>query len=1067
MPTKQLLEKLAESERQKSYILSNSPTFIFYLDRDYRYILANNKYSSLTGVSLEGIEGKKCYQYYQHRDNPCPDCPITRVLETGREVETEICRDGRTYLQKSVPISEDGIKGVLSSGFDITERKRAEEKNQHLMQVLRAIRNVNQLITKEKDQRKLLKGACKSLTESRGYYSAWIALLDESGKLTAHAESGLGKDFQPMVERLNQGKIPACGQTALKRSEVVVTEDPALICTDCPISHKCAGRGGMSVRLEHGGKVYGLLAVSVPLEQANDAEELGLLHEVAGDIAFALQDIEVEEQRRRLEHDAAERVKELDCLYGIAGIAEIPGLTVAEIYQKVVEILPASWQYPEIACARITAGDGEFKTANYRETDWRQSSAIRVKGDTAGYVEVGYLEKKPALYEGPFLKEERLLIDAIAERLGKITDRKKAEESVIASEAKYRFLTENMTDVIFTMDLDMNMTYVSPSVERMLGFTSEERMKQHPKEQLTPESYKLALETLQSALEKEISTGIQDNQLFDLELEYYHKDGTTRILEVICKPIRDERGNLTGVYGLCHDITDRKKAEDALREEHNLFVGGPTVVFKWAAAEGWPIEYVSPNVYRMLGYTDKELMESKHLYSEIIHPNDLPRVTEEFNRCIDGEYRPFVSEYRVLHKKGSVLWLHEHAIPIRDEKGEVIRNHGYVNDISDRKKAEQEKRDLERKAQVTDRLASVGEMASGVAHEINNPLTGVVGFSELLMQKELPEDIKDEVRIIHDGAQRVSGIVKRLLSFARHHKPVRSRANINEIVENTLSLRTYSMKTGNIEVITSLDPELPWTVADIGQLQQVFMNIIVNAETEMKRAHDGGKLTVRTEQAGEMIRISFKDDGPGIARENLAKVFDPFFTTREVGEGTGLGLSLSYGIIKEHKGNLYAESRKGKGATFFVEVPLIAEAEQLEMDELEETSGNKTSGGRILAIDDEPNILSLLEKVLTGEGYNVETAGSGKEALEMIRNKSYSAVLCDIKLPWMSGKEIYEKIGKIAPSLKKRVIFITGDTIGSGTAAFLEKTKTPYLNKPVDTKLLRREVNRVVITPTE
>ena len=382
-------------------------------------------------------------------------------------------------------------------------------------------------------------------------------------------------------------------------------------------------------------------------------------------------------------------------------------------------------------------------------------------------------------------------------------------------------------------------------------------------------------------------------------------------------------------------------------------------------------------------------------------------------------------------------------------------------DITESKKAEEEKRELERKARVTDRLASVGEMASGVAHEINNPLTGVVGFSELLMQRELPEDIREEVRIIHDGSKRVADIVKRLLSFARQQKPVRTRTDINEIVENTLALRKYSLETGNIEVITSLDPDLPWTVADIGQLQQVFMNIIVNAEAEMKKAHGRGKLTVKTEQADDLIRISFRDDGPGIAKENLGKVFDPFFTTKPVGEGTGLGLSLSHGIIKEHKGNLYVESIKGKGTTFFVEIPLIAEAEQLEMNEPEETPDNKKTGGRILVIDDEPNVLSFLKEVLTREGYEVETADNGEEALEMMRNTRYSAIICDIKLPQMSGTEIYREMGKIAPSLKKRVIFVTGDVIGAGTAAFLKKNNALYVAKPIDITIMKKSLNAV------
>ena len=377
------------------------------------------------------------------------------------------------------------------------------------------------------------------------------------------------------------------------------------------------------------------------------------------------------------------------------------------------------------------------------------------------------------------------------------------------------------------------------------------------------------------------------------------------------------------------------------------------------------------------------------------------------------------------------------------------------------KQAVAERQELEKRVQLTDKLASIGEMASGIAHEINNPLTSVVGFSELLLEKELPEDLREDVEIIHDGSKRVTDIVKRLLTFARQHKPERTYTDINEIIESTLTLRKYALETGNIEVNARLDAGLPWTMADRGQLQQVFMNIIVNAETEMKQARGRGKLIVKTEQIGNTIRISFADDGPGIAKENIGKVFDPFFTTKEVGEGTGLGLSLSHGIIAEHKGVLYVKSRPGKGATFFIELPIIAEERQLDLAEpADEIKG--VSGARILVVDDEPTVLAFLKKVLGGEGYDVATVSSGEEALKRIGSEDYGLILLDIKLPGLSGAEIYEQIGKVAPSLQKRVIFITGDVISADTQAFLKRTKAPYVTKPFDIAKLKKEVGRIL-----
>jgi signal transduction histidine kinase len=261
---------------------------------------------------------------------------------------------------------------------------------------------------------------------------------------------------------------------------------------------------------------------------------------------------------------------------------------------------------------------------------------------------------------------------------------------------------------------------------------------------------------------------------------------------------------------------------------------------------------------------------------------------------------------------------------------------------------------------LSSRLATVGEMASGIAHEINNPLTSVIGFAQLLLQKDTTEDVKEYAKIIDDGAQRVANIVKRLLTFARQHKPEKVYVDINQIIETTLQLRAYELETSNIKVTRHLDTDLPWTMADASQLQRVFLNIIINAETEMSSAHGKGKLLIKTKATDNTIRISFKDSGPGIAKENLERIFDPFFTSRKGTKGTGLGLSICHAIISEHKGQLYVKSKLGQGATFIVELPLITEEKQLELAELATDESNRVVGAKILVVDDEPLTLQLL-----------------------------------------------------------------------------------------------------------
>ena len=225
---------------------------------------------------------------------------------------------------------------------------------------------------------------------------------------------------------------------------------------------------------------------------------------------------------------------------------------------------------------------------------------------------------------------------------------------------------------------------------------------------------------------------------------------------------------------------------------------------------------------------------------------------------------------------------------------------------------------------ITDRLASIGELASGLAHELNNPLTGVIGFSQLLLNKDLPDEIKEDIKIIYSEAKRAADVMKNLLIFARKHAPVKQLVDINGVIEKVLTLRAYEHKVENIQVVNRFSADLPPTMADYFQLQQVFLNIIINAEHFMVEAHGKGTSIITTEWVGDITRASFSDDGPGIAKENLGHLFDPFFTTKEVGKGTGLGLSICYGIITEHGGRIYADSKLDKGATFVVELPITA-----------------------------------------------------------------------------------------------------------------------------------------------
>jgi signal transduction histidine kinase len=229
---------------------------------------------------------------------------------------------------------------------------------------------------------------------------------------------------------------------------------------------------------------------------------------------------------------------------------------------------------------------------------------------------------------------------------------------------------------------------------------------------------------------------------------------------------------------------------------------------------------------------------------------------------------------------------------------------------------------MEEQLIMQDRLASVGELTSGLAHELNNPLTSVISFSSLLLGRDLPEDVKQDLQVIRDEARRTADIVKNLLAFTRKQPSGKQPIDVNRGIQKVIALRANEQKVSNIRVILNLDPGLPQIIGNDSQLQQVFFNIIINAEQFIREAHGEGILSITTITEGNTVRISFTDDGPGISRENITRVFTPFFTTKEIGKGTGLGLSISMGIITNHGGRIWAESEPGKGSTFFIELPV-------------------------------------------------------------------------------------------------------------------------------------------------
>ncbi len=370
-----------------------------------------------------------------------------------------------------------------------------------------------------------------------------------------------------------------------------------------------------------------------------------------------------------------------------------------------------------------------------------------------------------------------------------------------------------------------------------------------------------------------------------------------------------------------------KQAEEAVRESEERYRSllelggqiGEAVVMLQDTAQGEAIQtFVSDEWTRITGYSREELLGRS--FFSFVHPKHWAASEDRHRRRMAGESIPGLFEISIVKKDNTEvpIELTSAYTTYKGERANVV----YIRDITARKW-------MEEQLITADRLASIGVLASGVAHELNNPLTGIIGFSELLLEKDVPDDIKEDLAIIHHEALRTAEVIKNLLAFGRKRAPLRQPVNVNSVIARVLGLRAYEQKVSNIHIETRFAHDLPQAMADSFQMQQVFLNIVINAEYFMAEAHKGGTLTITTERVGDMVRASFADDGPGISKESLGHLFDPFFTTKEVGKGTGLGLSICHGTVTEHGGRIYAESELGKGATFVVELP-VTDADEEE-----------------------------------------------------------------------------------------------------------------------------------------
>ncbi len=360
----------------------------------------------------------------------------------------------------------------------------------------------------------------------------------------------------------------------------------------------------------------------------------------------------------------------------------------------------------------------------------------------------------------------------------------------------------------------------------------------------------------------------------------------------------------------------------------------------------------------------------------------------------------------------------------------------------------------------SEKLSAIGQLIAGVAHELNNPLQAVMGYAQLLQAKDVDDQMRHDLDRISVQSQRAAKIVQNLLTFARQRKADRQRVAINDIVERVVELRAYQLRVDNVEVVLDLADGPLETVADGNQLQQVMLNLVNNAHDAIRSARNDGEIRIVTRQRGQTILISCSDNGPGLSPEAKRHLFEPFYTTKDVGEGTGLGLSICYGIVSEHQGKIWAESEGGVGTTFHIELPVVHEPVGGRRPEPVSDEGSGP-GMRVLVVEDEEDVAQLLRRVLSADGHTVTLTTDGAQALAELEARGEDGVdlvISDIKMPGLGGAALYKRLKRDHPRLIERMVIVTGDMMNPATRGFLRETGLPYLSKPFEMEDLKRKM---------
>ncbi|HEY6304635.1 MAG TPA: ATP-binding protein [Terriglobales bacterium] len=668
------------------------------------------------------------------------------------------------------------------------------------------------------------------------------------------------------------------------------------------------------------------------------------------------------------------------------------------------------------------------------------------------------------------------------------------------AEEKYRMLFEQAQEGVFVATpagelLDCNDAFVT-----MLGYGSRDELMA-----LDMGSVLHSVAEEREAFRKEIEA---HNYVRNFEITVRRKDGTLLVVAQSCFATRDSSGNIERYQGFVLDITEKKRSEDEMRRRNRelnalnamaviatqsfdldeiLNLTLRQVISLFGAETGSVYLAAEPEgtFRRRAGWGPRS--EARVRMAEVFFPEGLGElvtrsraevVTQDFMPHLPPAVVEFVCADRLPYWIWVVLWSKDRPIGIMGIASKEDRHYSSNDEnllvaisrqlattiekvqlYEETCRAYEDLRRTQEQLLQSEKMSAVGQLISGVAHELNNPLTAILGYAQLLEGAGLDHQSADYVRKLFKQAQRTHRVVQNLLSFARQRKPQKQEVDLRKVLEESLTLREYDLKVNNVSLERDIPEDVPSVVVDPHQLEQVFLNIINNALDAMVEASASGVLKVRVFKKDVYVCVEFDDSGPGI--KDPSRIFDPFYTTKSVGKGTGLGLSICYGIVKEHGGEIVARNREGGGAT--IEVRLLASEKPALAETVSAPRREPVLKGRVLLVEDEEAVLEFERDVLVGAGAEVTTSMSVDDTQQQLLSGSFDVIVMNGRMPGgCSAREMYEWIAKNRPGLEKGLLLTFSSVTDPETRSFLQEQGVPSLAKPFEVADLISQVRGLI-----